>query len=133
VATYGKLLEVPEEDMRRTFETNYWGMVYGSLEAVERLRRRPGGGKLINVGSVLSDFVVPEQVTYCATKHALKAFTNGLRMELLRDKAPVSITLIKPSAIATPYKDHARNYMDAPARVPSPGRSSTRPSIRSVI
>jgi short-subunit dehydrogenase len=120
VSTYGKIVEVPIEDMRQSFEVNLWGMIYGSLEAVEHFRTREGGGKLINVGSVLSDFAVPEQVIYCATKHAIKAFTNGLRMELMRDKLPVSVTLIKPSAIATPYKDHARNYMDAPARVPPP-------------
>src|SRR6185369_4082487 len=40
VAIYGKLYEIPIEDMRRLFETNFWGMVYGSLEATRHLRRR---------------------------------------------------------------------------------------------
>jgi short-subunit dehydrogenase len=119
-SVYGPLMETPVEDMRRVFETNFWGMVYGSIEAVEHLRGKEGGGKLINVGSVLSDFSVPEQGIYAASKHAVKGFTNALRMELMRAKTPVSVTLIKPSGIATPYKDHARNYMDDPARVPAP-------------
>ena len=119
-ATYGLIVETPVEDMRRIFEVNFWGMVYGSLEAIEHLKGKDGGGKLINVGSVLSDFSVPEQGAYAASKHAVKGFTDALRMELMRAKTPVSVTLIKPSGIATPYKDHARNYMDDPARVPAP-------------
>jgi NAD(P)-dependent dehydrogenase (short-subunit alcohol dehydrogenase family) len=119
-ATYGKILDTPVEDHRKVFETNYWGMVHGSLEAVEHLRSRPGGGKLINLGSVLSDFAVPEQGPYVASKHAVKGFTHALRIEMRQMRLPVSVTLIKPSAIATPYKDHARNRMDQPARLPPP-------------
>ena len=119
-AVYGTIMQTPVEDMRRVFETNLWGTVYGSLAAVEHFRTRPGGGKLINVGSVLSDFSVPEQGIYAASKHAVKGFTNALRMELMRERAPISVTLIKPSGVASPYKDHARNYMDEPARVPAP-------------
>jgi NAD(P)-dependent dehydrogenase (short-subunit alcohol dehydrogenase family) len=119
-ATYGKILDTPVEDQRQVFETNYWGMVHGSLEAVEHLRTRPGGGKLINLGSVLGDFAVPEQGPYVASKHAVKGFTHALRIEMRQMRLPVSVTLIKPSAIATPYKDHARNRMDEPARLPPP-------------
>ena len=119
-ATYGKILDTPIEDQRQVFETNYWGLVYGSLEAVEHLRSRPGGGKVINLGSVLSDFAVPEQGPYVASKHAIKGFTHTLRIEMKQMRLPVSVTLIKPSAIATPYKDHARNRMDEPARLPPP-------------
>jgi hypothetical protein len=50
----------------------------------------------------------------------VKGFTNALRMELMRDGATVSVTLIRPSAIDTPYKDHARNLTGAPVKNPSP-------------
>jgi short-subunit dehydrogenase len=119
-ATYGKILETPIADQRQVLETNYWGVVHGSIIAVRHFRAREGGGKLINVGSVLSDFSVPEQGPYAASKHAVKAFTTALRLEIMHDKVPVSVTLIKPSAIASPYKDHARNYMDSPGRMPPP-------------
>jgi hypothetical protein len=95
-------------------------VVYGSLAAVRHLRTSATGGKLINVGSVLSDFTVPEQGAYAAAKHAVKAFTNTLRLEIMHDRIPVSVTLIKPSAVASLYQNHARNYMDAPGRVPPP-------------
>ncbi|MBW3618383.1 MAG: SDR family NAD(P)-dependent oxidoreductase [Proteobacteria bacterium] len=117
-ATYGKIVDTPVEDMRRVFDTNFWGIVHGSLEAVEHLRSRPHGGKIINLGSVLSDFAVPEQGPYVASKHAVKGFTHSLRIEMRQMRLPVSVTLIKPSGIDTPYKDHARNRMDQPARIP---------------
>jgi short-subunit dehydrogenase len=114
VAIYGKLVEIPIEDMRQLFETNFWGTVYGSLEPARHLRRR--GGALINIGSTLSDRAIPLQGIYSASKHAVKGFTDALRMELEEEGAPVSVTLIKPGAIDTPYTQHARNYMDVEAQ-----------------
>ena len=118
VALYGTVDEIPIEDQRRQFEVNYWGVVYGSLAAAKHLRRR--GGAIINIGSVLSDRAMIYQTQYSATKHAVKAFTDGLRVELEGEGAPISVTLIKPSAIDTPYPEHARNYLDAPGLVTPP-------------
>ena len=120
VSIFGEIVKTPLADQRRLFETNYWGVVYGSLIAVEHFRDRPGGGALINLGSVLGDLAIPLQGAYSASKHAVKGFTNVLRMELMREGAPVSVTLIRPSAIDTPYKDHARNLTGAPVKNPAP-------------
>lgn len=118
-SVYGTLAETPLEDQRRLFDTNYWGAVHGSLVAARALRRR--GGAIINVGSVVSDRAILLQGTYSATKHAVKGFTDALRMELERDGAPVSVTLIKPSGIDTPFQEHARNLTASPGvRVPPP-------------
>ncbi len=111
VSIYGRLFDVPIEDARRLFETNYWGVVNGSLVALAHLRSR--GGTLINVGSVLSETGYPLQGHYAASKHAVKGFTDSLRLEVEEEGLPVSITLIQPGAIDTPYPDHARNYMNA--------------------
>lgn len=118
VSIYGNMLDVSLEDMRRLFDTNFWGVVYGSLAAAERLRTR--GGAIINVGSTLSDRAIPVQGIYSASKHAVKGFTDALRMELEAEGAPVSVTLIKPGAIATPYPEHAKNYMEREPTVPPP-------------
>ena len=115
---YGRLEDTPVEDMRQLFEINLWGVVYGSLEAARHLRGT--GGALVNVGSVLSDRALMLQGIYSASKHAVKGFTDALRMELEDEGAPVSVTLIKPSAIDTPYPAHAKNYMDREATVPPP-------------
>src|SRR4051794_20384514 len=68
-------------------------------------------GKIVNTGSVLSDRALILQGPYSASKHAVKAYTDALRMELEESGAPVSVTLIKPSAIDTPYMEHARSYL----------------------
>jgi NAD(P)-dependent dehydrogenase (short-subunit alcohol dehydrogenase family) len=119
VSVYGHMVDLPIEDHRRLFETNYFGVVHGSLAAAKRLRER--GGAIINVGSVLSDRSVIWQGPYSASKFAVRGFTDALRMELEAEGAPISVTLIKPSGIDTPFQEHARNRMDEPGtKVPFP-------------
>jgi NAD(P)-dependent dehydrogenase (short-subunit alcohol dehydrogenase family) len=109
VSMYGRLTELSIDDMRRQMDVNYWGQVYGSRAAVRHLRHR--GGALINVGSALSDRAIPLQGGYCAAKHALKAFTDALRMELEEEGAPIAVTLVKPASIDTPFFEKARTYL----------------------
>lgn len=119
VGIFGRLDEVSEEDGRRLFDTNFWGVVHGSLAALPYLKRQ--GGALINVGSELSDAIVPLQGMYTASKHAVGGFTETLRVELQQvDHAPVSVTLIQPTSVNTPYPQHAKNYMDREPKVPTP-------------
>jgi short-subunit dehydrogenase len=116
---YGRLDQVSEEDSRRLFDVNFWGMVNGSLTALPHLRMT--GGALVNVGSEASEVVIPMQGMYSASKHAVKGFTDALRIEVAHmDGAPVSISLIEPTAVDTPLPQHARNYMDREPTLPSP-------------
>jgi short-subunit dehydrogenase len=109
VSMYGRIMQLPIEDMRRQMDVNYWGQVHGSITAVRHLRAR--GGALINVGSALCDRAIPLQANYCAAKHALKAFTDALRMELEEAGAPISVSLVKPASIDTPFFEKARTYL----------------------
>ncbi|WP_339105052.1 SDR family oxidoreductase [Haloterrigena salinisoli] len=120
VSIYGELDEVPVEEMREQFDVNVWGLLYGSLEAADHFKSRGREGAIINVGSIVSERAVLLQGSYSASKHAVKGFTETLRMELEREGAPVSVTLIKPSAIDTPFPDHAKNHMDEEATLPAP-------------
>ena len=115
---YGPLRAISDADHERLFRTNFWGTVFGSLVATEHLRRH--GGALINVGSIASDLAFPYQGMYAASKHAVKGFTDALRMELISEQAPVSVTLIKPASIDTPLPHRARNYMDCEPSLPPP-------------
>jgi short-subunit dehydrogenase len=119
ISIFGRNEDVPLEDMQRLFQTNYWGVVHGSLEAVKHMKTR-GGGAIINLGSELSDRSVPLQGLYAASKHAVKAFTDALRMELEKEGAPMSVTLIKPAAIDTMFAVHAKNYMEKEPALPPP-------------
>jgi short-subunit dehydrogenase len=115
-ALYGRVAETSMEEHRRIFDVGYFGLVAASLYAAGELKTR--GGALINLGSVLSERTMIYQGVYSAMKHAVRGFTDALRMELEEEGAPVSVTLIKPTGMDTPYPEHARNKLDAPARIP---------------
>jgi short-subunit dehydrogenase len=118
VGIFGALLDGATEDYRRLFDTNFWGTVYGSLAAVRHLKER--GGALVNVGSVASERALPLQGMYATSKHAVKGFTDALRMELQAANAPVSVTLVKPTSIDTPFPLHAKNLMAEEPSLPAP-------------
>jgi short-subunit dehydrogenase len=119
VSMYGRLHEVSEQDSRRIFDVNFWGVVNGSRAALPHLLQ--SGGALINVGSEASEAVVPLQGIYAASKHAVKGYTDALRVELIADEMDrISITLIQPTAVNTPYPQHARNYMAEEPKLPTP-------------
>ena len=114
---YGRLADIPVEEMRKLFDVNVWGTVMGSQEALKHLRVR--GGALINIGSVESDRAIGVQGPYSASKHAVKAFTDEFRVGIEEVGAPVAVTLVKPGAIDTPFPVNAKNYLDSePQHVP---------------
>ncbi|MDP9415432.1 MAG: SDR family oxidoreductase [Pseudomonadota bacterium] len=117
VTAYGSMEQISFEDHRRIFEVNYFGLLRGSFIAAKHLRDR-GGGAIINMGSILSDRTIIFQGPYSASKHAVLAATDALRMDLEREDAGISVTLIKPGAIHTLFTGHARNYMDEPPAFP---------------
>src|SRR4051812_22478147 len=119
VAIFGRLDQVSDADSRQLFETNFWGVVNGSLVALPHLKTQ--GGALINVGSEVSEAAAPLLGMYVASKHAVKGFTDSLRIEIAEmDKAPVSITLIQPTAVHTPFPENAKNYLEKEAKLPTP-------------
>ena len=119
VSIYGMLENTNLDDARRLFDTNFWGVVHGSLCALPHLRAN--GGVLINVGSEVSEAVVPLQGVYAASKHAVKGFTDTLRVELENvEDANVCVVLIQPTAVDTPFPEHARNTMPREPKLPKP-------------
>lgn len=110
LSIYGRLDEVPLADKRKLFDINFWGVVHGCRTALKLMKDR--GGVLINVGSEVSDVAIPLQGIYSASKHAVKGYTDALRVELEHEGIPIAVTLVKPSAINTPYPEHARSYLD---------------------
>ena len=119
VSIYGRLDTVTEDDSRRLFETNFWGVVNGSLAALPYLKRQ--GGALINVGSEACEAPMPLQGMYACSKLAVKSFTDTLRVEIEGvDQRPVRVTLIQPAAVNTPHADHAANYLGVAPMRPTP-------------
>jgi len=118
VSISGELEKVPLDEQRLLFDTNYWGVVHGSLAALPQLKLTRG--TLINIGSTLSDRAIPLQGAYSASKHAVKGFTDALRMELEAQGEDVAVTLVKPGAINTPYIQHAANHLAREPVFPPP-------------
>jgi short-subunit dehydrogenase len=110
ISIFGPAYEVSIEDMERMFATTFWGVVYGSRLAAQHFMQRGRAGAIINIGSLFGDRATAIQSTYSAAKHAVHGWTDALRMDLEAAHAPVSVTLIHPGRIDTPYNEHARNY-----------------------
>ena len=108
------------EQHHKIFETNYFGVVHGSLAALRQFRVQGSPSALINLGSVVSDMPMPYSAAYSASKHAIKGFTDSLRVEVMQEGLPVSVTLIKPSAIDTRFFDHAPSEMGGMGKAPGP-------------
>jgi short-subunit dehydrogenase len=115
ISVYGPIAALDLEDMRRVMDVTFWGVVHGARAALPHLSRN--GGALINVGSEVSSAPAPLQGPYVAAKHAVAGFTDVLRLELEKERVPVSITLIRPGSIDTPFFQHAKSIT---GRAPSP-------------
>ena len=80
------------------FDVCYWGMVYGSLVAVQHMRVR--GGTIVNVGPATgTGRWGPSQGHASASREAVKSFTDTLRTELQEERLPIHVTLVKPGTI----------------------------------
>src|SRR5690606_31989592 len=73
-------------------------------------------GTIIQVGSALAYRAIPLQGAYCASKHAIKGFTESLRCELLHDRSDVHVTMVQLPALNTPQFDWTLSRLPKPAR-----------------
>jgi short-subunit dehydrogenase len=102
---YGYLLDSNKEDEKKIFETNFWSARYGSEVAVHAMEK--SGGVLINLGSEVSAAVQPLLGLYSASKQAIKAFTDSLRLELKDKNIPVEVCLLRPANFDSYTKETA--------------------------
>jgi len=108
VAIYATVEETNPEEFHQLLHVNLLGTIYGSKAALARMKAQ-GYGTIINFGSVLSVRAVPLQAAYVASKHGVKGFTEALRLEVLREKLPINVTLVLPAGVNTPFFEHARS------------------------
>ncbi len=98
--------QVTPDEFRQVIDINLMGQVYGAMVALPHLRRG-GGGAMIHISSVEARRSLPLQSAYSASKHAIEGFLDSLRVELLHERVPISITNIMPAVINTPFYNHA--------------------------
>ncbi|HEX2073852.1 MAG TPA: SDR family oxidoreductase [Geodermatophilus sp.] len=119
VGIWGTVKQITLEEFRRVMEVNFLGHVAAAQAAVPAIERA-GAGVLIGIGSVESYRSVPLQAPYAASKFALRAFYDALRIELAEEGSPVAVTTILPAAIATPFFEHARSKIGSMPKPPPP-------------
>jgi NAD(P)-dependent dehydrogenase (short-subunit alcohol dehydrogenase family) len=106
VTVYAEAHRLEDDELRRVFDVNFFGGVYGYWAALPHLRA--SRGTFIQIASALSYRGIPLQAAYCSTKAALRTFFESARTELEKEGAGVDISVILPGAINTPQFDRAR-------------------------
>jgi NAD(P)-dependent dehydrogenase (short-subunit alcohol dehydrogenase family) len=91
------------EQARSIFDTNFFGIVRMTRAVVPHMRRQ-GGGRIINIGSVLGFLPAPYMALYAATKHAIEGYSESVDHEL-RTRG-IRVSVIEPGYTKTPFDAH---------------------------
>lgn len=106
VSSSGSIHDLTETTLRWTMDINFWGTVHGTWAFLPVLLSRPEAA-LVNVSSVYGLIGVPEQAAYCASKFAVRGFTEAVRQDLRR--TGVTVTLVFPGGIRTSIVKSSRS------------------------
>ena len=118
IAVGGPLEFISLEQFRWQFEVNVFGLLQVTQLFLPLIRT--GHGRIVNIGSIAGRVASPMVGPYCASKHAVEALTDALRLEL----APwdLHVSVVEPGVVATPIWDKGIREMDAElARMPADG------------
>jgi NAD(P)-dependent dehydrogenase (short-subunit alcohol dehydrogenase family) len=106
VTVYSEAARLEAEELRRVWEVNFFGVVYGYWAALPLLRESKG--TFLHVSSALAYRGIPVQAAYCSAKAGLRAFFESARVEEQKAGTGVAISLVLPGAINTPQFDRDR-------------------------
>jgi len=129
IAIASPLELIPLAELRRQFEVNVVGQIAVTQAVLPLLRR--AGGRIVNMGSIAGRGTIPMMGPYSASKHALEALTDALRLELY--PWGIEVSIIEPGAIATPIWDKSmQTSVDVESEMPADGRHLYEAAARSV-
>jgi short-subunit dehydrogenase len=103
----GRVAELRAGDLRYVFEVNTIGPLNCIQAALTHMR---GGGRIINVSSVVGRRSIPKVGGYCATKFALNALSDALRVEIA-DRG-ITVTSVYPGTTRTAFRENSRRTKD---------------------
>lgn len=107
--SYGAVECVPLDEARRQMEVNVFGLARLS-QLFLPIMRQQGSGRIINVSSIAGHFNEPRGGWYHATKHAVLALSDSMRMEL--KPFGIDVVLIEPGMIASEWADIAMQHLE---------------------
>ena len=109
IALTGSASAMSHDDLRRVMDVNFYGMVYGSKAFLDILQARPEAF-IANVSSVFGLYGVQDQAAYCASKFAIRGYTESL-WEDLKD-CRIHVASIHPGHIGTAIVSHSTDVSD---------------------
>ncbi len=104
------LSEMTDDDVRRQFETNVFGLLAVTRAFIPQMRER-GFGKIINVSSVGGRMTMPFFGAYNASKYAVESLSDALRFEL--HPMGIDVVIIEPGVINTNFADRSLSRVSA--------------------
>ncbi len=120
VTMFGRLVDVPLDDVRRVLDVNVMGQVHGARAALPRMIAQ-GSGVLVNVSSILGVIAQPYGSAYTMSKFAVRGLSFSLREELHRSGVKgVAVSTVLPAAIDTPVYASAANHSGRRISPPPP-------------
>jgi short-subunit dehydrogenase len=119
VTVFSPVSELTPKEIRRVTEVTYLGYVHGTMAALRHMKKR-NRGVIVQVGSSLAYRGIPLQAPYCGAKHAMRGFTDSLRVELMHEGSDISLTTVHLPAINTPQFDWARAHQEYAPRPVAP-------------
>ncbi len=107
VALGGTFEQVTERDFDWLMDINFNGLVRMTRAFLPLLKARPVA-RIVNLSSLFGLVAPPEQSAYCASKFAVRGFSNALRHELEDEQSTVGVTVVHPGGVATQIAESAR-------------------------
>ena len=114
------LVDVKPEDARQVMELNFFGALR-CIKAVSPVMQRQGSGQIVNISSVIGIVATPRNSIYCASKFALRALSDALRMEL--HGTGIDVISVLPGYTDTPFFDQMIRYDGSSRLSPFRGQS----------
>jgi len=103
ISHMGPFEEMPDEQGREIFETNFFGLI-NMIKAVVPMMRKAGGGLILNISSLGGKVGIPFQSYYVASKFALEGWSEAARMELKTQG--IDLVIVEPGDIKTDITSH---------------------------
>ena len=100
VALLGQFNEIDQAQFEWLMNINFWGVVHGTRVFLPHLSSRPAA-HIVNISSIFGIIAPPGQTAYCASKFAVRGFSEALRHELKLALSPVKLSVVHPGGIAT--------------------------------
>ncbi|MGY3606604.1 MULTISPECIES: SDR family NAD(P)-dependent oxidoreductase [unclassified Bradyrhizobium] len=100
VTLLGQFHEIDQAQMEWLFNINFWGTVHATRAFLPQLARQREA-HIVNVSSIFGIVAPPGQTAYCASKFAVRGFSESLRHELAAARSPVRLSVVHPGGVAT--------------------------------